>query len=227
LNFDRAEAENPGRVSLYYTLREENQAAREAGAAEIRDWEFLLNGAELAPFLSRGEGGLFRLDFDLPEDGGDFDEYRSVLTVILAGGGLAAAADFPRIREPNFTITSIAVLKDDLVNTRFRVDLRVENPNVFPVTLSSFGYELYGGGRFWADGKKRDLLEVPARGSAEARLLLIMNFINMPRDLFDEVLRMGSVAYRFAGEVLVDTPVPLLPSFRMVFDRRGTATVLN
>jgi hypothetical protein len=235
LNFDRVEAESLGRVSLYYTLRGENQAARDAGPGEpeIRRWNFLLNGVELVPVFSRagGDAPLLRLDLDLPEPEGDFDEYHSALRVTLAGPGgelsLEAEADFPRIREPEFTITSIAILKDELVNTRFRVDLRIENPNVFPVTLSSFGYELYGKGRFWADGRERDLLEVPARGSAEIRLLLMMNFIDMPRNLLDEVISLGNVAYRFTGEVRVDTPVPLLPSFNMGFDRQGTTTVLN
>jgi LEA14-like dessication related protein len=113
------------------------------------------------------------------------------------------------------------------VNTRFRVDLRIENPNIFPVVLSSFGYELYGRDRFWADGEERNLLEVPARGAAERRLFLMMNFIDMRRDLLDEVIALGNVPYRFTGEVLVNTPVPLLPSFRMGFDRRGISAVLK
>jgi hypothetical protein len=178
-----------------------------------------------------GDETLLRLDLDLPEAGGDFDEYRLTLALLLAGpdGDLPLQAEtvFPRIREPEFIITSIAILKDELVNTRFKVELRIENPNIFPVVLSSFNYELYGRERFWANGRERDVLEVPARGFAETRLLLVMNFINMPRGLLDEVISLGNVLYRFTGEVLVDTPVPLLPSFRMDFDHSGTSTVLN
>jgi LEA14-like dessication related protein len=153
------------------------------------------------------------------------------LTLNLAGAAgdipVAAEAVFPRIREPEFVITSIAILKDELVNTRFKVELRIHNPNIFPVVLSSFGYELYGKDRFWAKGREQDVLEVPAQSSAETKLFLIMNFINMKRDLLDEVIALGSVPYRFTGEARVDTGISLLPSFTMGFDRRGTSVVLK
>jgi LEA14-like dessication related protein len=226
-------------VSLYYTLRGENRPALDK-EPEIQEWHILLNGEDPAPFFAKGQGAaletmpgdgtatILKLDLDLPEHTGDFDEYRSELTIRLAGTGvLGAEAAFPRIREPEFTITSIAIVKAELVNTRFKVEVRIDNPNMFPVELSSLGYELYGKGRFWADGKERDVLEVPARGSAETKLFLVMNFINMKRDLLDDVIAMGQVPYRFTGEALVDTGVSLLPSFRMDFDRSGTSAVIQ
>jgi LEA14-like dessication related protein len=235
------EAESPARVSLRYTLRGENRAAGEAGI-RIRGWKLLVNGEEgpvspggggAALESAPGEGGVLLLDLglDLPEEGGDFDQYHTELALRLAGAAgdipLSVEAVFPRIREPEFSISSIAILKDELVNTRFKVELRIHNPNIFPVVLSSFGYELYGKGRFWANGREENVLEVPARGSAETELFLMMNFINMRRDLLDEVIALGNVPYRFAGEARVDTGIPLLPSFTMGFDRQGTSVVLR
>jgi LEA14-like dessication related protein len=238
LNYERVQAESLDQVSLFYTLRPENPRARTLGT-EIRGWAFLLNGEErprekeaaLETLPGEGEDLILCLGLKLPEETGDFDEYRSELRLKLAGPGediyLNAAADFPRIRAPEFTITSIAIVKAELVNTEFKVELRIDNPNMFPLALSSLGYELYGKGRFWATGKERNVLEVPARGSAETKLFLVMNFINMRRDLLDEVIALGMVPYRFTGEALVDTGVPLLPSFRMDFDRSGTSVVIK
>jgi LEA14-like dessication related protein len=138
-----------------------------------------------------------------------------------------AEAVFPRIQEPEFTITAIAILQAELVNTRFRVTLRIDNPNVFPVDLFSFGYKLYGEGRFWADGTEKDVLHVPAHGSAETNLFLVMNFIDMKRSLLDEVIAMNQVRYRFAGELEVGTGVTYLPKFHMEFDRNGNSVVLK
>jgi LEA14-like dessication related protein len=216
---------------------------------DLRSWRILLNGENL---VSSGEGVpgtavpetaalettaleaavlSLSLALDLPEEAGDFDEYHAELELRLAGPEgeipLKAEAAFPRIRAPEFTIASIAVIKAELVNTRFRVDLTIDNPNVFPVTLSSLSYELYGRGRFWARGRERDVLAVPARGRAAARLFLEMNFTNMRRDLLDEVIALGTVAYRFTGEALVDTGLPLLPSFKTDFDRQGASTVIK
>jgi LEA14-like dessication related protein len=138
-----------------------------------------------------------------------------------------ADAVFPRIQEPEFTITAIAIMQAELINTRFRVSLRIDNPNGFPLALSSLGYELYGEGRFWADGEEREVLAIPALGSRETSLFLMMNFINMKRQLLDDVIAMRLVRYRFTGEVEVGTGVSWLPSFHMGFDRSGNSVVLK
>jgi LEA14-like dessication related protein len=234
LIFEQVRSESLGRVILQYRLRPENPQARKA---EIRGWNLTLNGRPLPdeqkPVLETLPGGegtlLLSMDLELPREEGDFDEYHSELTVTLAGpqGDLTADAAFPRIRAPEFSIASIAIVKAELVNTRFRVDLTIDNPNIFPVTLSSFDYELYGRGRFWARGREQDVLRVPAQGKAEARLHLEMNFIDMRRELLDEVIALGRVPYRFTGEALVDTGVPLLPRFKMDFDRSGASAVVE
>ncbi|MDR2471781.1 MAG: hypothetical protein LBD09_06700, partial [Treponema sp.] len=102
-------------------------------------------------------------------------------------------AEFPLIRDPVFSITSIVIMQAELINTRFKVRVRVDNPNPFPVELSSFKYELYGGGRFWADGTEQRVLSVPAAGRAEKELFLVMNFIDMKRDLLDQVIALEQV----------------------------------
>jgi LEA14-like dessication related protein len=140
---------------------------------------------------------------------------------------VSVSAAFPRIREPQFTITSIAIMQAELINTRFKVSLRIDNPNMFPVSLSAMGYELYGEGRFWADGKEKEVLFIPARGSSETSLFLLMNFINMKRQLLDDIIAMRLVRYRFTGDVEVGTGVSWLPSFHMGFDRTGNSVVLK
>jgi LEA14-like dessication related protein len=164
------------------------------------------------------------------------DDYRVKISAAVDfsyGPGLpvrAAAQEnavFPRIQKPVFTITHIAVLQAELINTRFRVKLRVENPNPFPMELSAFQYLLYGDGRFWADGNEKNVLSIPARDSAEARLFLVMNFMGMKRDLLDQVIAFQNVRYRFTGEALVTTGIEYLPKFPSGFDLSGYSEVLE
>jgi len=136
-------------------------------------------------------------------------------------------AVFPYIREPVFSITAIAILKAELINTRFRVTMQIDNPNIFPVDLSSFNYELFGNGLLWADGSERNILSVPAKTSIRANLFLLMNFINMKRDLLDQIIRLEDVNYRFAGDVLVNTGIEYLPRFKSEFDLSGYSQVLE
>ena len=136
-------------------------------------------------------------------------------------------AVFPGVRPPVFSITSIAILKAELINTRFRVGLKIDNPNPYPVELSAFGYELYGNGRLWADGIEKNVMQVKAKSSLTGNLFLIMNFINMKRDLLDQVINLVDVNYRFSGEANVGTGVEYLPVFKTGFDLSGYSQVLD
>jgi LEA14-like dessication related protein len=131
----------------------------------------------------------------------------------------------PVILEPEFSISSIVILQAELINTRFKVRVRVDNPNSFPLELSEFSYELYGAGRYWAEGKETDPLEIPPEGHAEKDLFLLMNFINMKRDVLDRIVALKTVDYRFSGSVAVRGGGDSLQRFTMRFDRSGKSPV--
>jgi LEA14-like dessication related protein len=139
----------------------------------------------------------------------------------------SVAADIEQVEEPQFTITSITILQADLINTRLKISIKIDNPNVFPITLSSFRYELHGNGKFWANGAEKNLLTVPARGSSETGFEFEMNFINMKRQLLDDIIALRQVHYRFSGNAEVETGVAGLPGFRMNFDYSGNSTVIK
>jgi LEA14-like dessication related protein len=255
LSFEKIEARNVNAIDLHFVLSLENP--RDEGAtASVGDWGLTINGSSLDnaalalgakvltenlavdPGETAGYSLVLELDLEklalagLPQaDDYEIDLAADVDFIFEKGPAACATAlgraEFPRIREPVFKITAIAVLKAELINTRFRVSVRIENPNPFPVDLSAFIYELYGGGRFWADGKEKDVFHIPARSSADARLFLVMNFIDMKRDLLDQVIALRQVRYRFAGEAEVSTGVAYLPQFRTGFDLSGLSEVYN
>jgi LEA14-like dessication related protein len=131
----------------------------------------------------------------------------------------------PQIVEPELIITSITILQADLINTRLKLNFKMVNPNTVPLTLSNFRYDLYGDGTFWATGTEKKLAVVPAESSAEVIVNLEMNFINMKRQLLDDIIAMRSVRYRVVGSVEVGTDVPGIPFSRMNFDFSGNSAV--
>jgi LEA14-like dessication related protein len=133
----------------------------------------------------------------------------------------------PRIYKPQVRIISIAVKRAELINTRLKVRLAIYNPNQFAVNLSRFSYELYGNGRFWADGSLDDLVTIQGKEIQEKDIYLVMNFINMKRDLLDQVIALKSVQYRFHGELTIGTPFTYIPAFPYTFDRQGASPVIE
>jgi LEA14-like dessication related protein len=134
-----------------------------------------------------------------------------------------------RIIEPGFTITSIKILQADLINTRMKLSLKIDNPNLFPISLSSVKYELYGDGNFWTGGTEKDLAVIEAQNSSETEFNIEMNFINMKRRLLDDIIAMRYVHYRIVGTMNVgavtSADMPELPDISIKFDHSGDSEV--
>jgi len=131
------------------------------------------------------------------------------------------------VKEPTFTITEIKILQADLINTRLKMTLKIDNPNSFPITLSSFRYELYGDGNSWTSGIAKDLALVPAEGFAETSFNFDMNFMGMKRRLLDDIIAMREVRYRIVGSMELETGIPSLPGFLINFDYSGNSIVIQ
>jgi LEA14-like dessication related protein/major membrane immunogen (membrane-anchored lipoprotein) len=253
LEFKRIEAFSVDQYALHYRLRTNNLKKQDM-TVEIKDWKASLNGADLArdsaslKFKERDAIGSrymsssasitekeLVLNINLKDLRLDGDTFLADLAVMLDCNygnhpflvDIAANVEFPRIREPSLDIVSIAIVQADLVNTQFKANVRIDNPNMFAVNLLSLGYDLYGGGTLWSSGKGKCLLEIPARSSANTDLRFSMNFINMKRNLLDDIIAMRQVTYRFSGEAEVETGIEWLPSFQMAFERSGRSEVLK
>ncbi|MCL2196350.1 MAG: LEA type 2 family protein [Treponema sp.] len=129
------------------------------------------------------------------------------------------------IKEPGFEVISIYIIQADLVVTEFEAVIKIINPNYFSMELSSIAYELYGNGRFWADGKVKGILNIPADSTGETNFRFEMNFINMSRPLLDDVINMRRVNYRFKGNAEVKPDIPKIEAFNVDFDCTGYSEV--
>ena len=252
--FEGVEAESPEQMTLLFTIEIGNPRPY-SGRAAIEAYSIEINGQEALSGLTleNAENDFrfpaqatssypLKLSMDIAALAAaglaPFDEYRVNLKTKLdfTWNDEAAArqkkdvsclAAFPGVRAPIFAITAIAILKAELINTRFRVTLKIDNPNSFPMDLSAFSYELYGNGRLWADGTEKNIIKVPAKSSLTGNLFLLMNFINMKRDLLDQIINLEDVNYRFAGQVQVSTGVEYLPRFTSAFNLSGYSKVYD
>ncbi|MDR2518246.1 MAG: LEA type 2 family protein [Spirochaetaceae bacterium] len=241
LSFERLTAEDPDRFTLYFALEIENPRADRAEIA-IEGWHIAISGqgppkgaalrlVSESPHVEPRSRACFSLGLDVdmagfsPKEGGGIAEYEAALEVTLglAFGRRAAEAVLvrseaviPRIQEPEFTITAIAVSRAE--QTRFRVSLQIANPNQFPLELSSLTYTFYGDGALWADGKKELLLPIPAGSSAETQVFLMTSGLEVHRSWQDELDQLTQVQYRLTGESMIHTNIIFLPAFRMDFD---------
>ncbi len=129
------------------------------------------------------------------------------------------------VKEPGFEIVSITILQDELINTKFEAVLKVDNPNGFPVSLSSINYELFGNGLLWAQGTENNIMHIPANSSLETKFNFSMNFINMNRKLLDDIIAMRRVQYRFKGDARISAVIQRAQPFTMSYSCSGLSEV--
>ncbi|MDR3114159.1 MAG: LEA type 2 family protein [Treponema sp.] len=250
--FDHLEAKTTEHITLYFVLQVDNPRSMPASIA-IRGWQFMVNGLPqhegtklffteeeprvdartsaqfplgLAVDLSRCSG-LEEAELDICYAKLETDTVCTFTGEEHTASLVSAEVAFPRIREPKFTVTTIVVHQGELINTRLKVGLRIDNPNRFPLELSSLAYEFYGDDQFWADGTDPVIRSIPAQSSAQAQVLMVMNFIDMNRKLLEDILAAKQVYYRFTGEAAVLTTIEYLPRFSVGFDLSGNSVVVK
>ena len=253
LAFKGVQADDPAHLKLLFDLEAEPPLPQ-GGSAKITSWQIEIDGQDggaafgleypQGDTLSMGTSNTSRLPLSLSMDIGALaangfapkDDYSIALIAELDYSlpstpaervEVRALAAFPGVQPPRFNITEIAVIKAELVNTRFRVGLTIDNPNPFPIELSAFSYNLYGNGLLWADGAEKNIIRIREKSSLNGNLMLLMNFINMNRTILDQVIMLEDVNYRFTGDVLVSTGIDFLPKFNDGFDVSGYSKVLE
>lgn len=186
--------------------------------------------------LQPGVSTISLMEFDFDATDGDNPlipmNVAASVSFTSAGGAsgtaeVALADEFPRIMPPDLHIASILILKDELINTRLRVDLEIMNPNMFPLSFAALDYKLFGEGRYWASDSLAKAFAVPALQTATASLYLTMNFTDMSRSLLDQVIKLAVVNYRLVGAGRIDTGLDFFPQFVLPFDMGGRTKVLR
>ncbi|GAB1484009.1 hypothetical protein MASR2M78_28260 [Treponema sp.] len=245
LSFVRISAKNPDELQLVFELSVQNMDSLPYQLQRL-ETELSLNGIpaarlclETALHLPAGSSNLQELSFavdlrDFPDLAADELQYDLAARLEFrtnsdAGrtGSSSLQGSFLRVQKPLFRISSIKIHRAQLINTRMNVSLEIENPNGFTLELSALQYELFGEGRYWAEGNQTAVFQIESHAKMTLISQITMNFIDMKRELLDQFIKMQDVGYRFKGNIRVLTGMSYLPHFIMNFDERGRTPVIE
>ncbi len=146
---------------------------------------------------------------------------RNLVTAIL-GAVLTGCATMYGLNEaPRVSLVSIAPLGFQPFEQRFRVTLRVQNPNSQAITIRGLDYEIVVNERAFAQGVSGKPLTVPAYGENSAEVEVVSTLQRILEQLQEFSRRdKPSIDYAIRGHVRVDgIPIPV------PFEYRGTLTL--
>ncbi len=117
--------------------------------------------------------------------------------VFLSSGCMGRA-----LVRPNVTLGSVEVTGLSLTGAHLTLQVDLENPNRFGVTITRLGYTVFLNDRPLATGAVLDPISIPSRATTTVRLPLSTSFRDLKTGL-KSLLESDSVAYAIEGDVAI------------------------
>lgn len=125
---------------------------------------------------------------------------------------LGCAGLLTQAEPPQVSLAGIQVIDVNLFEQRYRLRLRLQNPNDFPLPIEGMRYKLYFNEREFAHGVSRQSITLP---EYDSRLLEVEVISDLGRAL-DQIRDLGAstpekLSYRLTGTVSVANRMSQLP----------------
>lgn len=148
---------------------------------------------------------------------------RRALPLVVMLVTLAACSTLSHIETPAVSLLGLQMTSGDMFSQRFKVRVKIENPNDLEVPVKSLDYTIFLMGDRFGEGTSEQPFVLPARGEAEFDMLVTTDFVSALGRL---VSRMGggkleNVEYAVTGKLHLDKGfVRTVP-----FDHKGLLNV--
>mgnify|MGYP002778633212 CR=1 FL=1 len=137
------------------------------------------------------------------------------LLVALSLGTAGCAAFVPKLETPQLSVIGVEVLDAQLLEQRFSVRMRVQNPNDRALPIRGLTYTMQLAGQDFGRGMSAKAFTVPALGEAEFDMIVTTNLAGSLLRILPQLERNPeSLEYRLEGRV--DTDLGLLRSIPFV-----------
>ncbi|MFO1406805.1 MAG: LEA type 2 family protein [Steroidobacteraceae bacterium] len=101
------------------------------------------------------------------------------LLAVAALAVLAGCSTFgKKIETPAVEVTNVQILSADMFSQRFKVHLKVANPNDIEVPVESIDFKLFLMGDQFGEGATDAAFTLPSRGEAEFDAMLSTDFVS-------------------------------------------------
>ena len=144
-----------------------------------------------------------------------------VLLVCTGAALLAACSTLPKdLMTPKVEVLAVQVTSADMFAQRFKLRLRVQNPNDLELPVRGFEYEVFMMGDSFAEGVSGESFLLPARGEAEFDMMVTTNFVSSFGRLLSRVSggKLENIDYEISGKVMVEKGMVR----KIPFNHRGT-----
>ena len=146
--------------------------------------------------------------------------FARLLFVAACAALFAACTSMPsNLKAPTCELVGVQILSTDMFAQRFKVRLRVDNPNDIELPVTGLEFTVIMAGDRFAEGMGNEEFLLPAKGNAEFDMLVTTNFVSSFGRLLSRTSngKLEDVDYEIAGKIAVDKGVVR----KIPFNHRG------
>lgn len=136
---------------------------------------------------------------------------RFITQWLIAAALLSACASLrPGAEPPRVSLADLHLQEFGLIEQRFALTLRIQNPNPFDIPLEGLSYTLEVNDAVFAEGVARPQASVPGYGEALVETAAVSNLGSLLKQL-EQVPQQQGVRYRIRGRIDIGGIGGLLP----------------
>ena len=111
-----------------------------------------------------------------------------------------------KLESPKVSILGVQMLTTDIFAQKFKVRVKVENPNDIELKVTGLEYQILLMGDSFAEGNSTDKFLLPAKGEAEFDMSVTTNFVSSLGRLISRKGggKLEDVDYEIVGTVYID-----------------------
>ena len=124
------------------------------------------------------------------------------------------------LQAPKLELLGVQMLSTDMFAQRFKVRVKVTNPNDLELPVRGLEYTILMMGDSFAEGMSTEAFALPALGEAEFDMLVTTNFVSSFGRLLSRVQggKLENIDYEITGKIMVDKGMIR----KVPFNHRGT-----
>jgi LEA14-like dessication related protein len=130
-----------------------------------------------------------------------------MLFVVACAVLLAACSSLgSKLEAPSLELVGVQMLSTDMFAQRFKVRVKVTNPNDLELPVKGLEYTILMMGDSFAEGMANESFVLPAMGEAEFDMLVTTNFVSSFGRLLSRVQggKLENIDYEITGKIMVE-----------------------
>lgn len=140
---------------------------------------------------------------------------------------VSTSGEFPMVKVPVIGLKSIRLKKLSFSGADFEVQVNIDNPNSWPLTVNEIQYEMSINGKQWINGRTTERLTLSAKGKNNLLIPFSLNFIEMGSSVYNVVTEGKGLNYKLTGQANIGSTLEMLGELNLPFNLSGNLDLLK